>query len=93
MHALTVTLGRHDAPPLPHASELGSTTTILATARAGGGIGVLSARAAAPDLAAGTLVEIPAADLDLNRPLHAIWLGRRPTGWVHELVLLARAGS
>lgn len=92
LHALRVALGRHDEPPLPYATELGSTTTILATARAGGGIGVLSARAAAADVAAGTLVEIPATDLDLERPLHAIWLGRRRTGYAHELVLLAAAG-
>lgn len=93
LHALTAALGRREEPPLPHATELGSTATILATARAGGGIGVLSARAAAADLAAGTLVEIPATDLDLDRALHAIWLGRRPTGYAHELVLLAASGQ
>lgn len=97
LHALAgalgpATTGGREEPPLSHAIELGSTTTILATARAGGGIGVLSARAAAADIAAGTLVEIPAVDLTLQRPLYAIWLGRRPTGHALELVALARSG-
>lgn len=100
MYALALALGTSTAvaaaegseePSLPHAVELGSTTTILATARAGGGIGVLSARAAAADVAAGTLVEIPAAELNLQRTLHAIWLGRQLTGHAQELVSLISA--
>lgn len=87
LHALAVALG--EEPVLPHATELGSTTTILATARAGGGLAVLSARAAAGDLTAGVLVEIVVPDLELDRPLHAVWLGRRPTNLAHELILLA----
>jgi DNA-binding transcriptional LysR family regulator len=90
LQALTATLGTR--PALPHATELGSTTTILATARAGGGIAVLSARAAAADLRAGTLVEIAALDLDLGRPLHAVFLGRRPSQLADELIKLAMAG-
>ncbi|MGH8960286.1 MAG: LysR family transcriptional regulator, partial [Jatrophihabitantaceae bacterium] len=61
LHALALVLG--DEPPLPHATELGSTTTILATARAGGGVAVVSARAAAGDLTSGALVEIAVPDL------------------------------
>jgi len=89
--AITPALGAR--PGLPHATELGSTTTILATARAGGGIGVLSARAAAADLRAGTLVEIGAPELDLRRPLHAVFLGRRPSPLANELIQLALAGG
>ena len=91
LHALDQALGH--VPDLPHATELGSTTTLLATARAGGGPAVVSARAAAPDVAAGTLVEVAVPELDLARPLHAVWVGRRPTTLARELVLLARSSA
>jgi DNA-binding transcriptional LysR family regulator len=91
LHALAVALGGAE-PTLPQATELGSTTTILATARAGGGVAVVSARAAAADVTAGALVEVGVAGLDLERPLRAVWLGRRPTTLAHELVLLAQEG-
>jgi DNA-binding transcriptional LysR family regulator len=90
LHALRRALGAD--PHLPHATELGSTATLLATARAGGGIAALSARAAAADLRAGTLVELVATDLDLSRPLRAVWLGRRPSELAAELIALASAG-
>lgn len=90
LHALAAVLGSQ--PRLTQATELGSTATILATARAGGGIAVLSARAAAADLRAGTLVEVAATDLKLRRPLHAVFLGRRPGALAGELIRLARAG-
>jgi DNA-binding transcriptional LysR family regulator len=70
-------------PSLPHATSLGSTTTILATARAGGGIGVVSARAAAEK---GELVELRVPGLDLRRPLHAVWLGRAPSPLAEDLM-------
>lgn len=76
---------------LPHAVELGSTSTIVATARAGGGVGVVSARAVTGDLAAGVLVEVPVRDLRTRRPLTALWLGARPTPLAAELVNLARS--
>jgi len=76
--ALEKALG--SAPPLPHATSLGSTTTILATVRAGGGIGVVSARAT------GELVELRVPGLDLRRPLHAVWLGRSPSPLAEDLV-------
>lgn len=88
LHALELALGQVQA--LPHATELGSTTTLLATARAGGGPAVVSARAAAADLASGALVEVGVRGLDLERPLHAVWVGRLPTNLAHELVLLIR---
>ncbi|MFF5287798.1 LysR family transcriptional regulator [Paractinoplanes globisporus] len=71
-------------PALPHATSLGSTTTILATARAGGGIGVVSARAA------GELVELQVPGLALSRPLHAVWLGRAPSPLSEELLICAQ---
>ena len=89
LHAMATTLNRHEAPALPHAVALGSTATIIATTLAGGGVGVLSARAVASDLASGALVEIAVPDLDLNRPLTAIWLGRRPSMLAQELMAIA----
>ncbi|GAA1647265.1 LysR family transcriptional regulator [Actinoplanes couchii] len=77
------------APPLPHAISLGSTTTILATVRAGGGIGVISSRAAAPALTTGELVELHVEGLTLTRPLHALWLGRTPTALATEMLTIA----
>jgi DNA-binding transcriptional LysR family regulator len=82
-----------DVPDLPHATDLGSTAVILATARAGGGIGVISARAAAAALRAGDLVELAADDLDLDRPLTAVWRGGRPSPLAAELVAIARADA
>lgn len=80
-------------PHLPHAVELGSTSTIVATARAGGGVGVVSVRAVAGDLAAGILVEVPVHDLHAERPLTALWLGTRPTPLAAELIGLARRAT
>ena len=79
------------APALPHAISLGSTTTILSTVRAGGGVGVISARAAATAVAAGELVELPVEGLALTRPLHALWLGRTPSPLAAELLTIAAA--
>jgi DNA-binding transcriptional LysR family regulator len=89
--ALATALHRTDPPPLPHASELGSTTTIIATARAGGGVGVVSARAAAADIAAGTLVELSVSGLALTRDLHALWAGQAPPALGAALIRVAAA--
>lgn len=96
LHALRAALGTAPGdgePRLPHAVELGSTSTIVATARAGGGVGVVSARAVTGDLAAGTLVELPVRGLHAERPLTALWLGVRPTPLAAELVGLARGAG
>ncbi len=85
--ALATALGR--APGLRHAVELGSTATILATARAGGGIGVISERAARADVAAGSLVEIVVDGFTPQRPLTAVWAGRTATPAARVLVELA----
>jgi DNA-binding transcriptional LysR family regulator len=79
----------HRSPELPNASELGSTTTIMATTRAGGGVGVVSERAAAADLATGSLVEVPVSELRLTRDLHAVWSGTEPPPFGRELIRLA----
>lgn len=77
----------------PHSNEIGSTSTILATARGGGGVAVVSSLAAAADLATGQLVELRAERLDLQRTLNAVWLGREPSQYARELIGLARAMS
>ncbi|WP_018177814.1 LysR family transcriptional regulator [Jongsikchunia kroppenstedtii] len=87
--ALTVALGGASAPELPHAAELGSTTIILATARAGGGIGVVSALAAASDLRTGELVQLRTTGLTLDRDLRMVWAGDTPPA--HALDLLNAA--
>ena len=92
LDALRVALGNGE-PQLPHAVELGSTSTIVATARAGGGVGVVSARAVNTDVAAGTLVEVPVHDFRAERPFTALWLGTRPTPLAAELVALARTAT
>ncbi|MGH3412882.1 MAG: LysR family transcriptional regulator [Marmoricola sp.] len=92
LHALAAALRRDEPPALPHATALGSTATIVATVRAGGGVGVLSARAVTADLATGDLVELTVRGLVAERPLTAIWLGRRPSPLAQELIGLA-AGS
>jgi DNA-binding transcriptional LysR family regulator len=88
LQALAAALGVRE-PALPHATELGSTTTIVATVRAGGGVGVVSARAVAAEVAAGRMVELAVAGLSLVRPLRALWQGSQPSGLAGELVTIA----
>lgn len=57
--------------------EVSSTTAIKAAAMGGIGPAVLSVRAVAAELAAGTLVRLAVPGLDLTRRLRAIW----PTGY------------
>ncbi|MGN6606543.1 MAG: LysR family transcriptional regulator [Jatrophihabitans sp.] len=88
LRALSDALG--EPPELPDATELGSTATILATARAGGGIGVISARAAASAVRSGELSELAVDGLELDRPLSAVWRGRRPPPLAAELIGIAQ---
>jgi DNA-binding transcriptional LysR family regulator len=66
LYALSTALGG-DAR-ISHVIELGSTSTIVATARAGGGVAVVSGRAVAAELADGRLTELVVADVDLGDP-------------------------
>jgi DNA-binding transcriptional LysR family regulator len=73
--------------------ELASTTALKAAAASGAGPVVLSELAVADEVATGRLVAVPVADLDLRRPLRAVWApGRRPAGPARELLALTRAG-
>lgn len=58
--------------------ELGSTAAVKGAVAAGAAPAVLSAFAVAADLAAGSLVEVPVAGLDLRRALRAVWPRGRP---------------
>jgi DNA-binding transcriptional LysR family regulator len=91
MTAIGITGGDQPAPP--HTIELGSNATIVATALAGGGIGVVSARAVARELDDGNLVELHVSATNLQRPLHAVWTGRRPNELSAELVALAQSAA
>jgi DNA-binding transcriptional LysR family regulator len=53
--------------------ELGSNAAVKGAVRAGAGPAVLSILAVNDDLEVGRLVEVPIADLDLRRPLQAVW--------------------
>lgn len=78
------------APPL---LELASTTALKAAAITGAGPAAVSELAVADELASGRLVEVPVPDLDLRRPLRAVWpTGRRPVGPARDLLSLTRAG-
>jgi DNA-binding transcriptional LysR family regulator len=63
------------APPL---LELRSTTAIKAAVIEGIGPAVLGAHTVAVELAAGTLVGVDVAGVDLGRQLRLIWLPSRP---------------
>ncbi|KAF0845558.1 DNA-binding transcriptional LysR family regulator [Nocardia caishijiensis] len=74
--------------PAGPAAELGSAAAIVAAARTGMAPAVLSRLVAAPDLAAGTLVEVASAEATrLTRKFRAIWRrGTPPTGPAELLV-------
>ncbi|OZC88630.1 LysR family transcriptional regulator [Rhodococcus sp. 06-412-2C] len=76
--------------PTPPLLEVSSTTAIKSAVGAGIGGAVLSSLAVAPELAAGTLIQVPIPGLTLRRELRAIWpSGRIPTGPAAELLAVA----
>ncbi len=85
--ALRVTLGPGVAHP-PVALSLSTTSAVRAAVRAGAAPAVVSELAVADDLAAGQLVRVAVADLDLRRDLRAVWRGTRvpPAGAARDLV-------
>jgi DNA-binding transcriptional LysR family regulator len=56
-----------------HVTALGSTAAVKAAVRHGDGVTVLSALTVADDVAAGHLVTVPIAQLDLSRRLRVVW--------------------
>ncbi|QFG24505.1 LysR family transcriptional regulator [Actinomadura sp. WMMB 499] len=76
------------APPL---LELGSGTAVRNAVAAGAGPALISELVVGPDLAAGTLAEIPIEGMAVERSLRAVWrTGTTPAG--PAAALLARAG-
>ncbi|MFY0405898.1 LysR family transcriptional regulator [Solicola sp. PLA-1-18] len=88
-------LGDHGLSPATPSVELGSTTAIRETVRAGGAPAFLSRLAVGRDLDAGHLVEVPVRDLDLRRSLRAVWVGGStpPAGPVRDLLAIASASQ
>jgi DNA-binding transcriptional LysR family regulator len=88
--ALTTALrGRRvEVEPL---AVLASTTTLKAATAAGDGPSVLSRLAVAPELAAGRLVEVRVAAVDLRREFRALWRVAERDPAVQRFVRLARA--
>ncbi|MGK5552395.1 LysR family transcriptional regulator [Actinomadura kijaniata] len=78
----------------PPRLQLGSTTALKAAAVSGAGPVVVSELAVADEMAGGRLVVVPVPDLDLSRPLRAVWpRGGRPAGPARDLLALARSGE
>ncbi len=64
--------------PATSALELGSTSAVRAAVMSGRSPAVLSDRAVAADVAAGSLVRISVDGLDVRRSLRAVWLPDQP---------------
>lgn len=78
----------------PPQLQLASTTALKSAAESGAGPVVVSDLAVADELAAGRLVAVPVPELDLSRPLRAVWpAGRRPSGPARDLLGLTRTGG
>ncbi|KAB2344945.1 LysR family transcriptional regulator [Actinomadura rudentiformis] len=76
------------APPL---LQLGSTTALKAAAVSGAGPAAVSELAVVEELAGGRLIAVPVPELDLSRPLRAVWpVGQRPVGPARDLLALTR---
>ena len=80
---------------VPPRMELASSTALKAAAMTGAGPVCLSELAVVEELATRRLVEVPLAEeLDLRRPLRAVWpAGQRPGGPARELLGLTRRSS
>ena len=85
-------LGEH-GPAIP-AQELSSNAAVRVAAAAGTAPAVLSRLAVEDAVARGQLAIVPVADLDLRRPLRAVWAGpRRLPGAAGDLVDVARGSG
>jgi DNA-binding transcriptional LysR family regulator len=87
---LEVALARRGHTLRP-ALELPSSSAVRAAALTGAGAAVLSGLAVAAEVASGRLVRVAVRDLDLTRPLHAVWRrGEKPAGPAAALLAIAR---
>jgi len=85
--ALTASIGA-DVVQAPPALSVSTTAAARAAVLAGAAPAAITALAVADDLAAGRLTEIEIPELDLDRPLRAIWNGSAnpPAGPARDLV-------
>jgi DNA-binding transcriptional LysR family regulator len=85
--ALAAAIGA-DSVQAPAALSVSSTSAVRAAVLAGAAPAVITGLAVADDLATGRLNRIEIPELDLNRPLRAIWNGSAnpPAGPARELV-------
>jgi molybdate transport repressor ModE-like protein len=85
--ALTAVIGA-DPVQAPAALSVSTTSAVRAAVLAGAAPAVITGLAVADDLAAGRLNRIEIPELDLNRPLRAIWNGSAhpPAGPARDLV-------
>jgi molybdate transport repressor ModE-like protein len=85
--ALAAAIGA-DSVRAPAALSVSSTSAVRAAVLAGAAPAVITGLAVADDLAAGRLDRIEIPELDLNRPLRAIWNGSAnpPAGPARDLV-------
>jgi molybdate transport repressor ModE-like protein len=85
--ALTAAIGA-DAGQAPAALSVSTTSAVRAAVLAGAAPAVITGLAVADDLATGRLSRIEIPELDLNRPLRAIWNGSAnpPAGPARDLV-------
>lgn len=85
---------RQCEPLAPPALEASSTTAVKAAVLSGLAPSVLSSLAVETELATGSLVEVPLGDVDLTRPLRAVWRRTRPpSGPGQRLLDLLTPGS
>jgi DNA-binding transcriptional LysR family regulator len=74
--------------------ELSTASAVRSAVEVGAGPAVLSAFAVDDDLAAGRLVRVPVAGVDLTRRLRAVWpRGQRPAGPARDLLRIAAAAD
>lgn len=83
------------ATPAEPLLELGSTAAVRSSVATGAGPALISELVVAQDLAAGTLREVPTADVELHRTLRAVWLAETtPSGAAADLLTVAsRSGA
>ncbi|MCW3840683.1 LysR substrate-binding domain-containing protein [Micromonospora yasonensis] len=76
------------------ALQLSSNAAVKVAVEAGVAPAVLSGLAVAAELREGRLVEVPVANLDLRRPLRAVWRGRtRLAEPAARLIRIARGSA
>ena len=82
------------AGPIIPALQMPSNAAVRVSVAAGTAPAVLSRLAVSESVASGAMQIVPLADLDLHRPLRAIWTGPRRLGGVSaDLVAIARQSS